>query len=101
MRISDWSSDVCSSDLRWSSSAANRIISKPIVRPAPVGPKLRPQAVHANRRGVSPSNASSQAPAIAAGKAGRDRESVGEGKSVAGRVDVGGRRIIKKKKEQK
>src|SRR3546814_21158952 len=30
-----------------------------------------------------------------------DRKTVGEGKSVYGRVDIGGRRIIKKKKEQK
>src|SRR3546814_11133437 len=32
-------------------------------------------------------------------KDGADRKSVGEGKSVQGRVDLGGRRIIKKKKK--
>src|SRR3546814_15016992 len=69
MRISDWSSDVCSSDLRRHRVAGHghRIgarWSRNRVRP------LRPRA---------------------------DRKSVVKGKSVSVRVDLGGRRLIKKK----
>src|SRR3546814_16800684 len=79
MRISDWSSDVCSSDLSVHIAAhslgtivaqhfavkhANRVRSLALF-----GPFLAPP----------------------------DRKSVVEGKSVSVRVDLGGRRIIKKK----
>src|SRR3546814_14496285 len=73
MRISDWSSDVCSSDLQ----------SK--------GLALRPQVTTASVI------ACCCAGSFAATKP-RDRKSVVEGQSVSVRVDLGGRRIIKKKK---
>src|SRR3546814_12328180 len=69
LRISDWSSDVCSSDL----SAGRR-------RGRPSRPVERDDA---RRRGLA---------------AGADRKSVVQGKSVSVRVDIGGRRIIKKEK---
>src|SRR3546814_8566353 len=68
MRISDWSSDVCSSDL----------LEHPVPDPA-----LCPAA---------------EAPVHILPVA--DRKSVVSGKSVSVRVDLGGRRIIKKKNNQ-
>src|SRR3546814_20968404 len=71
MRISDWSSDVCSSDLEGTNF-------KHVVAP------------HHRR-----------SDRVAGGRSVRlavDRKSVVSGKSVAVRVDLGGRRIIKKKR---
>src|SRR3546814_14188045 len=103
MRISDWSSDVCSSDL---------IMGRP-------GPRKRRlqrsmDAVGEAGSGVIvmlmrplPGSADAEAaPAPAGGMDLRtygigaqiDRKSVVSGKSVSVRVDLGGRRIIKKKK---
>src|SRR3546814_8651963 len=82
MRISDWSSDVCSSDLaaRSASAASSRVCS------------------HA----LSPSQGRSCATAISAGASpsasiAADRKSVVSGKSASVRVDHGGRRIFIKK----
>src|SRR3546814_16013217 len=84
MRISDWSSDVCSSDLnlnRWYlrldfgcgfQAAHVRDFDSPSRR-----------SLGNQRQRLRPS---------------RDRKSVVSGKSVSVRVDLGGRRIIKKKK---
>src|SRR3546814_19747121 len=79
MRISDWSSDVCSSDLfdgvmhfEWLEE------NTPLRR---------------NRHGI-------HEPAARGKRARRDRKSVVWGKSVSVRVDLGGRRIIKKKKNE-
>src|SRR3546814_20602414 len=78
MRISDWSSDVCSSDLR-----------------AGAGRPVQARRLH-RRRTVCAGRARQRA-----GRRHRrcppDRKSVVEGKSVSVRVDLGGRRILKKK----
>src|SRR3546814_19759929 len=89
MRISDWSSDVCSSDLGLGLKIGaetferqrvkqRRISHRPAPRPArrasPRARRLRPW------HWLRP-----------------DRKSVVEGKSVSVRVDLGGRRFIKKK----
>src|SRR3546814_13849212 len=71
LRISDWSSDVCSSDLG-----------------------ATPPAPPSSSSSCSPPSAPSS---CACSIAGRDRKSVVSGKSVSVRVDLGGRRIIKKK----
>src|SRR3546814_3893129 len=76
LRISDWSSDVCSSDL-----LAKRLTLYRLRRPIVIG-RDDALAVHWS----------------AEGEAGRDRKSVVYGKSVSVRVDLGGRRMIKKKK---
>src|SRR3546814_11416127 len=85
MRISDWSSDVCSSDL--------------------CNIPFYPQASEAV--GIDNSPAMLRRAARRACRNGRrvellerdlDRKSVVEGKSVSVRVDLGGRRLIKKKK---
>src|SRR3546814_17623095 len=92
MRISDWSSDVCSSDLHRSDTGRASVDG------------------HDHRHRYTPRVTDSEAPAqrrpgtwrrgadTRAGCHLRDRKSVGEGKRVAVRVDLGGRRIIKKKK---
>src|SRR3546814_11345856 len=97
MRISDWSSDVCSSDL----------FQRAESRPGPQRARLRqagspppPGTTWALNR-KAPARASAAAPARPATPPYRvDRKSVVEGKRVSGRVDVGGRRIIKKKNNQ-
>src|SRR3546814_12278610 len=100
MRISDWSSDVCSSDLgrveaRRAALATNAYL--------PVRRALRRYIVpvYDHVLATEPLTASqwdSIGWAERQGMTDSDRESVGEGKSVSGRVDLGGRRIIKKKK---
>src|SRR3546814_3067389 len=79
MRISDWSSDVCSSDLRYHRGTVRRHLQM-----ARLG-QGRPCLGHRHRL-------------YGTGGHG-DRKSVVSGKSVSVRVDLGGRRIIKKKKE--
>src|SRR3546814_13809529 len=116
MRISDWSSDVCSSDLlrapakagaqscppNWAPAFAGaRGPSSPrrhgfcagIVVEALAGLSAEPACLdifHQQRRG---------AVFGVAGRALKDRMSVVWGKSVSVRVDLGGRRRIKKKKK--
>src|SRR3546814_16163502 len=84
MRISDWSSDVCSSDLR---SAA--WLAPPDVRRRHRQEQARPQidalrgAIDDALRRLSPKS---------------DRKSVVQGKRVSVRVHLGGRRILQKTK---
>src|SRR3546814_13236566 len=100
MRISDWSSDVCSSDLKpgghgercvavgtldmavW--DAAAKVAGLPLYR------------FLADRIGAG-STATPRVPVYAGG--GEDRKSGVSGKRVSVRVDLGGRRLIKKKKQ--
>src|SRR3546814_16331937 len=122
MRISDWSSDVCSSDLP-GPACYDRGGLKPNVTDAdlvlgyldpknyangriPLNPKRARQAIEDQlcdeldmgvvqaaqliKRNVDSSMANGIATEL-------DRKSVVEGKSVSVRVDLGGRRIIKKK----
>src|SRR3546814_17031919 len=110
LRISDWSSDVCSSDLSLipaQSCAANL--------PAPLSTVWRISVGMATiighwacasmkRRSSTPSSACLRpadrpiTPSTCPRPRGRDRKSGVSGKSVSVRVDLGGRRIIKKKK---
>src|SRR3546814_12509416 len=82
MRISDWSSDVCSSDL----VEADRLaIGHRVLDDRPHQLRIFLGLAEAARvRNLRP-------------EAVLDRKSVVEGKSVSVRVDLGGRRIIKKK----
>src|SRR3546814_18027283 len=114
MRISDWSSDVCSSDLRHSRAerladeidglhrvlgggagagegGAGQARSSAAIISTAIGHGIRPAMV---TRRSPPSTRSS---GFAGGK---DRNSVVEGKRVSGRVDLVGRIIITKKKVQ-
>src|SRR3546814_14522482 len=99
MRISDWSSDVCSSDLVWVTGktpieggadavlAALRESQQVAVAP----PAVATGAAFAYRDFGAPGR-------IVSDDRIADRKSVVEGKGVSVRVDLGGRRIITKKK---
>src|SRR3546814_14188320 len=107
MRISDWSSDVCSSDLPdggigrrtsfrcWRSQGRGG--SSPLL-----GTICSHQNVpkHCRNGGILPFLTSSAESEVLFCSAlfQRDRKSVVKGKSVSVRVDLGGRRIFKKKK---
>src|SRR3546814_18864844 len=99
MRISDWSSDVCSSDLLRPSASAqsdgkNDEIEQRRDRRCPDRLELDleepPHLLHIERAKPAPIDVPDH------GHAG-DRKSVVSGKRVSVRVDLGGRRIIKKK----
>src|SRR3546814_17220221 len=93
MRISDWSSDVCSSDLvpsaKRSPSTKSRSKSEPSV--------FRSSNAKTGRKIFCTSRICSPMPISAPVL---DRKSVVSGKSVSVRVDLGGLRIINKKKYQ-
>src|SRR3546814_16649269 len=96
MRISDWSSDVCSSDLILADELADGYLAMRLAD-AQTGPSalsLAPPAypMDAVRGGV-------EATVTVTVDVNADRKSVVEGRSVSVRVDLGGRRIIKKKKK--
>src|SRR3546814_17554793 len=98
MRISDWSSDVCSSDLNEKGAALSG-------GPFPVrDPAVRRRISRAGRAWPWPPwplRRPCPFPAFSPGSApGPDRKSVVSGKSVSVRVDLGGRRLIKKKKKR-
>src|SRR3546814_17312324 len=90
MRISDWSSDVCSSDLRTdptrrldAGDPTEAVLDVPGDPADGTLPAHRPAG-----RGLDDALGCRQ-----------DRKSVVSGKSVSVRVDLGGRRIIKKQKQ--
>src|SRR3546814_20259968 len=102
MRISDWSSDVCSSDLSTSASSIachecqqrRAAILNRLRGPQPDRPSrleradTRPGSTQAFDQGIIALEHVCEL---------RDRKSVGWGQRVSVRVDLGGRRIIKKK----
>src|SRR3546814_18455138 len=102
MRISDWSSDVCSSDLRdpiWLAAlprrCARRLKTIGIVEIVTLGQssprisrnRLGSRSVGRNKRAIAPGLV--------------DRKSVVSGKGGSGSVDRWGRRIIKNKQSRK
>src|SRR3546814_7969315 len=90
MRISDWSSDVCSSDLCFPINVGGASAS---------GPR---RIVCWRCRGESGDwNAALMPCRITHGRLVADRKSVGEGQSVSVRVDLGGHSIIKKTHQTK
>src|SRR3546814_13738908 len=106
MRISDWSSDVCSSDL------VDTILTN-VFQHTPEGTSFAvtvrdggtPTVVVEDDGPGTPEPAPEERGVSAGGSTGlglgivrRDRKSVGEGKRVLVRVHQGGRRILKKKK---
>src|SRR3546814_18545952 len=104
MRISDWSSDVCSSDLDDHVAAVEQCQGLALARQAHADRAMQQVPVEGVHRLAEfehyvlgdVDQQRHRADAAAA----PDRKSVGEGKSVAVRVDLGGRRIIKKNKER-
>src|SRR3546814_16976498 len=104
MRISDWSSDVCSSDLkdwRWLNASSTAYLhTKAAVldgQDVIVGSfNMDPRSIDLNTEIALLVRSRRLADAVTAFI---DRKSVVSGKSVSVRVDLGGRRIIKKKKQ--
>src|SRR3546814_13788675 len=100
MRISDWSSDVCSSDLPdqiiLTSGPRNGLCLTLLALQAAGGRALiEDPGCPVMRKGLN--LAGVEAVPVPVG----DRKSVVEGKSVSVRVDLGGGRMIKKKKSSK
>src|SRR3546814_17205966 len=103
MRISDWSSDVCSSDLvpALGDSALQGMVSGIVVEKEQIGPNryiaslgvLFDRARTGQLLGVRASAVRSPPLLV-------DRKSVVSGKSVSVSVDLGGRRCIKQKRSQ-
>src|SRR3546814_12159224 len=96
MRISDWSSDVCSSDLLFVAVTLEEsgLLGSAYYAAHPAIPLDHTVGViNVDAMGVS-----GRSRDITVVGMGRDRQSVVKGKSVSVRVDLGGRRIIKKKK---
>src|SRR3546814_13176052 len=96
MRISDWSSDVCSSDLPPIIGAAMRLMTS---EPAPVPIRIGNSPARMTATVIALGRTRSKAPSRMASST--DRKSVVEGKSGSVRVDIGGRRSIKKKTQRK
>src|SRR3546814_16302908 len=101
MRISDWSSDVCSSDLALHENPSPRAVSLAfsaslgsddihVSRPLMASTAWRQLSGLRLQNSSTPWKSSSMVPT-------GDRKSVVEGKSVSVRVNLGGRRIVKKK----
>src|SRR3546814_18285990 len=97
MRISDWSSDVCSSDLHQEAAALDVELVELRAEVHARG------AVDAPDRGAGPLGGKRVEPVeglagFRGAESGLERKSVVEGKSVSVRVDFGGRGTIKKNK---
>src|SRR3546814_17566231 len=101
LRISDWSSDVCSSDLIGVGDLPAAVVMRLFAHaPAPDDDGLRlahglalpPGAI------IRYLSAMTRVCFPARQRSAQDRKSDGSGKSVSVRVDLGGRRRIKKKK---
>src|SRR3546814_15352698 len=93
MRISDWSSDVCSSDL----TGAGQAVAMPGVVDAIAAMRAAGVTVIVNTNRTAANAKGTEDTLRAAGLGELDRKSVVSGKSVSVRVDLGGRRIIKTK----
>src|SRR3546814_19733415 len=89
MRISDWSSDVCSSDL----ASFEDALAKAAQAIAAVKQSAGPGAVAV----LGSPMATNEEAFVLAGLARADRKRVVEGKSLSVRVEFGGSRIINKK----
>src|SRR3546814_14458679 len=99
MRISDWSSDVCSSDLRGADARSRGCRAMVTVHLHP----CEPREPFREEGPPSPLRRSAQAQAVGSGVPVQRlaehlrSEERRVGKSVSVRLDLGGRRIIKKK----
>src|SRR3546814_19429896 len=97
MRISDWSSDVCSSDLTESSTP----VASRSARTTRAGLATTWSDGTAYASPIAgPTGCAACTACTCTASPTRDRKSVGQGKSVSLRVDIGGRRNINKKKTQ-
>src|SRR3546814_15053755 len=106
MRISDWSSDVCSSDLQGRPGAGRPGAGARQAGGLPGGEEKALACLercrHRRGRGrdLEEPVAGCRRQDLAVRGPRTDRQSVVSGKSVSVRVDLGGRRILKKKKNK-
>src|SRR3546814_13504802 len=105
MRISDWSSDVCSSDLALHHLCGDRVDGHFQMAARQLAPRRTGRAVRIgdgdDRPGIEPQeNPARQDRRRLEICAVAYRKSVGEGKSVSVRVDHGGRGLLRKKKHE-
>src|SRR3546814_15156892 len=117
MRISDWSSDVCSSDLHAGASAdqqPDHVASKrgdrsdqssaqpykPALFVSPTAQAVRPADATAFGRGAAHRLQRPEHRPGVPNDLRQDRKSGEQGKSVSVRADLGGRRKLKKKKKK-
>src|SRR3546814_20499887 len=105
MRISDWSSDVCSSDLVADAAVDDHVVEAEIDGAiggdAAADPGIASTVPQADTPQEQQDRRDGEDYRIPVVRLERDRKSVVEGKSVSDRVDLGGRRIIKKKQQDK
>src|SRR3546814_18971986 len=101
MRISDWSSDVCSSDLgiRKGAQEVDRLEAMPT--PKELAARSESWGPYRTYASLYLWRIADTAVKAATPTKRSDRKSVVAGKSVSVSVDLGGRRIIKKKKNTK
>src|SRR3546814_7475343 len=101
MRISDWSADVCSSDLfGGGDQAALRMVPADQGLVTGNGPGLQRTLRLVQQPQFAVGHGMGQVVGqLAAGPGALDRKSVAEGTSVSVRVDTGGRRLIEKKNQ--
>src|SRR3546814_19889172 len=97
MRISDWSSDVCSSDL-WPDKEGAGMMSSMHKNTVAFAVLLASAGTVA--AALKTSGPANPLPAAVQSAPAADRKSVVSGKRVSVRVDLGGRRILKKKKKE-
>src|SRR3546814_18820871 len=111
MRISDWSSDVCSSDLRLAAVAVQRLDDQRAVAPVEILHRVEIAGDHRRRHIFGEIEHEHFLGRVAdrdrvvdhqrLARDALDRTSVESGKSVSVRVDLGGRRLIKKNTKHK
>src|SRR3546814_15575874 len=99
MRISDWSSDVCSSDLDGYQGVIDRNII-PLLGRKKVHDVKRPDIAGLMEKLAYKPTEANKTFGVLRKMFNLDRKSVVEGKSVSVRVDLGGSRIIKKKTKE-
>src|SRR3546814_13626299 len=100
MLISDWSSDVCSSDLRRCRPRRRRGRETDTILFARARLKGGAMTAESQQVAAGADSAATLADTGHHGHAHQDRKSVVSGKSVSVRVDRGGRRILQKKKNK-
>src|SRR3546814_19020500 len=101
MRISDWSSDVCSSDLRMKPSGVRFIVNRYPLIERDITRRDCEHWLAQHGYPIPPKSACVQCAfqSDAEWSKRKDRKSGVQGKSVSVRVDLGGRRHIKKEKK--